>query len=53
MRLRLSAYSTAEIRTKTSALPSSGGMKPKPLVELSHYTVPMAMMNLPAAKPEG
>jgi hypothetical protein len=27
-------------------------MKLETLVELNHYTVPMAMMNLPAAKPD-
>src|ERR1700759_768175 len=37
------ARSTAEMWTKTSALPSSGWMKPKPLVELNHLTVPVLM----------
>src|SRR5690606_18953098 len=31
--------------TKTSAEPSSGWMKPKPLVALNHLTVPVAITN--------
>src|SRR3546814_10840548 len=42
------ARSSAEIWTKTSAEPSSGWMKPKPLVELNHFTVPLAMGIPPA-----
>ena len=36
--------STAEIWTNTSAPPWSGAIKPKPFVELNHFTVPVAMM---------
>src|ERR1700710_644477 len=35
------ARSTAEMWTNTSLPPSSGWMKPKPLVSLNHLTVPM------------
>src|ERR1700712_1461162 len=35
------ARSTAEMCTNTSLLPSSGWMKPKPLVPLNHLTVPV------------
>src|SRR5882757_2041928 len=35
--------STAETCTKTSVPPWSGWMKPKPLVPLNHFTVPVAM----------
>src|SRR3546814_10796896 len=35
--------STAEIWTKTSLEPSSGAMKPKPLVVLKNFTVPVIM----------
>ncbi len=40
------ARSTAEIWTNTSFEPSSGWMKPKPLVRLNHFTVPAAIMCL-------
>src|SRR5258707_11845617 len=35
--------SIAEWWTKTSAVPSSGAMKPKPLSGLNHFTVPCAI----------
>ena len=31
---------------KTSALPSSGAMNPKPLASLNHFTVPVAILLL-------
>ena len=37
------ARSTAEMWTKTSLLPPSGAIKPKPFVELNHFTVPLAI----------
>src|SRR6056297_272200 len=37
------ARSTAEMWTNTSLPPPSGAMKPKPLVVLNHFTVPVAM----------
>ena len=40
---RQKAIKTAEMCTKTSLPPSSGWMKPKPLVGLNHFTVPIAM----------
>ncbi len=40
------ARSTAEICTKTSLEPSVGWMKPKPLVGLNHFTVPLGMIRL-------
>src|SRR4051812_16915263 len=49
----------AEKWTKTSALPSSGVMKPKPFSPLNHFTVPCAMFLSPhtvdhhGAPPEG
>src|SRR5690349_11745476 len=39
--------STAEMWTNTSAPPSSGWMKPKPLVSLNHFTVPVAIVYFP------
>src|SRR5512135_1799808 len=53
------ARSTALIWTKTSFPPSSGWMKPKPLVLLNHFTVPVVMgwpfkiENKRAARPDG
>jgi hypothetical protein len=32
--------------TNTSLPPSAGAIKPKPLVELNHFTVPLAMGSL-------
>jgi hypothetical protein len=37
------ARSTALMCTKTSLLPSSGWMKPKPFWPLNHFTVPCVM----------
>src|SRR4029077_17245276 len=42
-RVRYPPVSIAEWCTKTSALPSSGLMKPKPLSVLNHFTVPCAI----------
>src|SRR3982751_1690205 len=42
-RLRMPAISTAVAWTKTSLPPSSGEMKPKPLVALKNFTVPIVM----------
>src|SRR3546814_8028763 len=42
-RLRKPLDSIAEKCTKTSALPSSGAMKPKHLASLNHFTVPYCM----------
>src|SRR5258707_439195 len=41
----------AEKWTNTSALPSSGAMKPKPLLELNHFTVPVAIDLVPCLCP--
>src|SRR5262245_53760332 len=43
LRLPSPARSTAEMCTKTSFEPSSGWMKPKPLVALKNFTVPVAI----------
>ena len=43
--LVIPARSTAEMWTNTSEPPLSGWMKPKPFVELNHFTVPVVMMN--------
>src|SRR6185312_9415872 len=40
------AASTAETWTNTSLPPSSGAIKPKPLVELKNFTVPMVITNV-------
>src|SRR6516162_11868902 len=40
LRLCIPARSTALMCTKTSLLPSSGWMKPKPFWPLNHFTVP-------------
>src|SRR5258708_33693118 len=37
----------AEKWTNTSAVPSSGAMKPKPLSALNHFTVPVAISSSP------
>jgi hypothetical protein len=37
---------------KTSLLPSSGSMKPKPLLALNHFTVPVAMSVSPSVNAE-
>src|SRR3954469_2377601 len=39
--------------TNTSALPSSGVMKPKPFSELNHFTVPVATADSPFLSPSG
>jgi hypothetical protein len=39
--------------TKTSALPSSGVMNPKPFSALNHFTVPVAMMPFPPSNTVG
>src|SRR3954471_14810592 len=41
------AFSTAEICTNTSLPPVEGWMKPKPLVGLNHFTVPLAITSSP------
>src|SRR4028119_211048 len=41
------ARSTAEMWTNTSLRPPSGSMKPKPLVALNHFTVPLAIVMSP------
>src|SRR6201989_3036538 len=41
------ARSTAEMWTNTSLPPSLGWMKPKPLVALNHFTVPVAISLAP------
>src|SRR5580704_82023 len=43
-RVRIPAASTAETWTNTSLPPPSGEMKPKPLVVLKNFTVPMVMI---------
>ncbi len=43
LRLCIPARSTALMCTKTSLLPSSGWMKPKPFWPLNHFTVPCDM----------
>src|SRR5579871_144992 len=44
--------SIAEWWTKTSAVPSSGAMKPKPLSALNHFTVPCAICLSPKTSPD-
>src|SRR5258708_9945943 len=44
LRVRMPAASTAETCPTTSLPPPSGEMKPKPLLELKNFTVPMVMI---------
>src|SRR5690348_13453726 len=48
LRFEMPARSTALMWTNTSLLPSSGWMKPKPLMLLNHFTVPLFMGALSA-----